>query len=136
MKWGKIVLATVVVGVLANVWAWLTCGWLFNWVYSLMPTEVWKPVEQMPLMLMNVANFIAAFLLVLVYAIIYKGIPGKGAVRGLLFGLFLWLACSLPGNFMLGLFTVINPTVIGYWIISFLVFGLLEGAVIALIYGD
>ncbi|HIE44474.1 MAG TPA: hypothetical protein EYP78_06755 [Candidatus Omnitrophica bacterium] len=87
MKIGKVVVAGVVVGILQSIWGWLTCGWLFNWVYTLEPATIWKSPEEMPFVLMNITNLVFAFLLALVYALVYKGIPGKGVVKGLWFGL-------------------------------------------------
>lgn len=135
MKIGKVVLAGVVVGILKSIWGWLTCGWLFNWVYTLEPTSIWKPVEEMPFGMMNVTNILFAFLLALVYALINKGLPGKGIVKGLWFGLFVWLVGALPGTFALGMVTIMAHGVVIYWLISFLVVNLWQGLLIAAIYG-
>ncbi len=135
MKIGKLALAGAVVGILTSVWGWLTCGWLFNWVYTLEPTNIWKSAEEMPFVLMNTTNLVFAFLLALVYALIYKGLPGKGIVKGLWFGLFVWLVGALPGNFALGMFTVMAQEVVIYWIIVSLLTGLWQGLLIAAIYG-
>ena len=138
MKIGKVLLAGVVVGILGGIWGWLTCGWLFNWVYSLEPTNVWKGEEVMTpgfMVLMNLMGIVFAILLALVYAFLYKGIPGKGIVKGLWYGLFVWLVGTLPGNFMLGMFSVIAQGVILYWIIAGMVTNLWQGVVIAAIYG-
>lgn len=135
MKIGRLVIAGVVVGVLQGVWGFLTCGWLFNWVYKLEPTNIWKSVEQMPFMLMNIANIIFAFLLALVYAVIYQGLPGKGLAKGLWFGFFVWLVGGLPGTIALGMVTTMATGVVIYWIISFLAISLWQGLIIAAIYG-
>ncbi len=135
MKIGKVVLAGVVVGILKSIWGWLTCGWLFNWVYTLEPTSIWKPVGEMPFGIMNVTNILFAILLALVYAVINKGLPGKGIVKGLWFGLFVWLIGSLSGTFALGMVTIMAPGVVVYWIISFLIVNLWQGLIIAAIYG-
>ncbi len=135
MKVGKLVFVGVVVSILKSVWGWLTCGWLFNWVYTLEPISVWKPPKEMPFVLMNITNLIFAFLLALVYAMICKGLPGKGIVKGLWFGLFVWLVGALPGNLALGMFTIIAPGVITYWIISSLVESLWQGLIIVAICG-
>ena len=82
MKIGRVLLAGIVVGILSSVWGWLTCGRLFNWVYALEPTIIWKPPAEMPFVLMNVASLVFAFLLAFVYALIYKGLPGRGIVKG------------------------------------------------------
>ncbi|MFH1541061.1 MAG: hypothetical protein ABID79_04315 [Elusimicrobiota bacterium] len=136
MKIGKVVLAGTVVGILNSIWGWLTCGWLFNWVYLLEPIFIWKQPNEMPFALMGVTGIVFAILLALVYMIIYKGLPGKGIVKGLWFGLFVWLVGGLPGVFSLGMCTVMAWGVIIYWIIGGLVVCLWQGLVIAAIYGD
>lgn len=135
MKIGKVVLAGIVVGILHVIWSWITCGWLFNWVYSIEPVNIWKATENIPFLLMSVSNIVFAFLLALVYALIRKGLPGKGVIKGLWFGLFVWLVGPLPGNFILGLCSTMAQQVIIYWIAIFLVTLLWEGLLIAAIYG-
>lgn len=138
MKFGKVLLAGVVTGILGGIWGWVTCGWLFNRVYSLEPVNVWKAVETITprfMISVNLMSIVFAILLAMVYALLYKGIPGKGIVKGLWFGLFVWLAGTLPGNFTLGMFSVIARKVIIYWIIGGLVVNLWQGALIAAIYG-
>ena len=40
MKIGKILIAALAVSLFGAVFAGVTCGWLFNWVYKLEPTNV------------------------------------------------------------------------------------------------
>ncbi|MBN2097190.1 MAG: hypothetical protein JW714_01795 [Candidatus Omnitrophica bacterium] len=134
MKLGKVILAGIIVGVLNAVWGFLTCGKFFNWVYALEPTFVWKTIEEIPFVLANISGMIFAILLALVYALVHKGLPGTGIIKGLCFGLFVWLVGTLPGVFSLALFSRINQTVIIYWIISGLIVNLWQGLVLAAIY--
>ncbi|MDI6758284.1 MAG: hypothetical protein QMD94_01205 [Candidatus Omnitrophota bacterium] len=136
MKTGRIVLATIVTSILKIIWGFLTCGWLFNWVYKLEPVMIWKKPEQMNFGLMNAAEFISVFFWAFFYAIIHKSLPGKGVIKGFWLGLFIWLTATLPGVFITGLCTVMNPTVVIYWIISFLLVSLCQGILIAGIYGS
>ena len=126
---------SIIIGILKFIWGWLTCGWAFNWVYNIEPINIWKSAEEMPFVLMGITNFIFAFLLVLVYSLIYKGLPGKGVAKGLWFGLFVWLVGALPGNFALGMVTTMATQVIIYWIVSFLIASLWQGLIIAVMYG-
>jgi hypothetical protein len=114
MKWKKILLAGVIVGILSTIWGGVTCGWLFNWVYKLEPSSIWKLPEEIPFILMSIMGIVFA--------------------KGLCFGLLVWLVGSLPGNFSLGIFSAINQTVIIYWIIWGLVTSLWQGLIIAAIY--
>nr|VFK52516.1 MAG: hypothetical protein BECKTUN1418F_GA0071002_100915 [Candidatus Kentron sp. TUN]VFK52836.1 MAG: hypothetical protein BECKTUN1418E_GA0071001_101015 [Candidatus Kentron sp. TUN] len=46
MNYKKLTIATVIIFVLAQMWGFLTCGWLFSWVYEIEPTSVWIKMEQ------------------------------------------------------------------------------------------
>ena len=77
----RILISGVVIWIVGTVFGILTCGWLFNGVYTL-PPKIWKD----PTMMMSAGNMIGAILtglaiaiiFALVYALLYKGIPGKG----------------------------------------------------------
>lgn len=137
MKWGRIIIAGIVVAILSAAYHWLTCGWLFSWIYTIKPTSIWKPIEQMPsFVVINLINILLDILLALFYALIYKALPGKNIFKGLWFGFFLWLISTLPNNFALGMVTIIAPVVIIYSIIKLLVLNLIQGIIIAAIYGE
>lgn len=80
----RILISGVVIWIVGTVFGLLTCGWLFNWVYQL-PPNIWKD----PTMMMSAGNIIGANLIgliraiifALVFALLYKGIPGKGAKK-------------------------------------------------------
>lgn len=77
------------------------------------------------------------FLFVLVYAVLYKGIPGKNKlVKGIVFGLCVWAVGILPGMFATYIFMTVAPTVILYWLITGLVQEPLKGLITAAIYGE
>ncbi|MDI6786432.1 MAG: hypothetical protein QMD92_06950 [bacterium] len=135
----KVLFAGVVVGILSGIWGGITCGWLFNWVYSLEPTTIWRGKEAMTAgftAMVNIANIVFSTLLAFVYALLYKGIPGKGVIKGLWYGVVVWLVGTLPGSFMAGVFSVIAKGVIVYWIISGLITNIWQGVVISLIYKE
>lgn len=136
MKIWRILIAGVVVTVFSTVIAMLTCGWLFNWVYEIEPTNIWRQMDAPP-----VAYFIASvvmnIVLAFVYALLVKGIPGKNKLtKGLVFGLCVWAVGILPGMLATYTFMTIAATVAIYWIISGLVFTPLMGLIIAAIYGE
>lgn len=139
MKWGRIILATIVVTVFQAIWGMVTCGWLFNWIYMLEPVSIWTPQEAMTGQFWGIlhgGNLLLTFFLVLVFALVHKAIVSKCACcTGMKFGLFVWLIGVLPGMFAMHMFMVVNPTVIAYWTISGLVNLLITGAIIAGIYG-
>ncbi|MFH1855875.1 MAG: hypothetical protein ABH836_01435 [Candidatus Omnitrophota bacterium] len=134
MKIGKMLLAALVVGILEMAWGWLTCGWLFNWVYRIEPVNIWKLGEEIPFVLMNVSTLVFAFLLAMAYNIIRKGLPGRGVfAKGLLFGLIVWIVGALPGIGSMAMFTTIAPVVIIYWLINAFVANIWKGIIIAAI---
>jgi hypothetical protein len=139
MNTKRILIAAIVVWIVSAVFGWLTCGWLFNWVYTL-PPNIWKD----PAMMMSSANMIAmygislvvAVIFVSIYAVLYKGIPGKGVNKGLVYGLIIWLVAALSGLVNLPFFMTIATTVVVYWIIQALIMNLINGAIVGAIYKE
>lgn len=136
MNLKNVIVAGVAAEVVKFVFVMLTCGWLFMWVYSLAPTNVWKPWAMEGLILMAAGGLVLNILLAYVYALFYKGIPGKGLMKGIWYGFGVWLVGTLPGMFAIyTLMTVANVVVI-YWTVQWLVGNMLLGAVIAAIYKE
>lgn len=133
----RIILAGLAVTIFGIVVAMLTCGWLFNWVYTLEPTNVWRPMEGgAPPMWFLVGGFALNILMAAMYAMIRKGIPGGNRlVRGLLFGLLVWVVGMLPGMFATFTFMTVATTVVVYWTILDLVLLPIKGLIIAALYG-
>lgn len=135
----KLVLSAVVMWVVNTVLIWLTCGWLFKWVYEI-PPIIWKTPEAM-MATGNMAasllvGFIVALLFALVYAVFYKGIPGKGVNKGLHYGFFIWLVSALSGMATMPFYMTIATTVVIYWIVQALVLSLIKGAILGAIYKE
>ncbi|MHC4122638.1 MAG: hypothetical protein ACYSSI_03615 [Planctomycetota bacterium] len=136
MKAGRILIAGIAATIFGAVFGTLTCGWLFKWVYTLEPTNIWKPIEAPP-----PAYFIGALVLNLVFAFIYallnKGIPGKNRfIKGIVFGLCVWAVGVLPGMLATYFFMTIHPGVVLYWTIGGLIQTPITGLIIAAIYGQ
>jgi hypothetical protein len=74
-------------------------------------------------------------MIALAYAVLYKGIPGTGIKKGLIFGLILWLINRLAGELF---FYTMSPIpfmlVVAGWIHGLIV-GALGGIILAAIYG-
>ena len=136
MKILRIVIAGVVVTVLKSVIGGLTCGWLFKWVYKVEPIAIWRQMDAPPMGYL-IATLALNILMVLVYALLAKGIPGKNKlVKGLVFGLCVWAVGILPGMLSTYMFMTVAATVVIYWTISGLVVTPLMGMIIAAIYGE
>jgi hypothetical protein len=137
MKMGKVLIAALAVSLFSAVFAGLTCGWLFNWVYKLEPTNVWKPMDGPPGLVFQIGSFLINVVLAAVYALLRKGIPGKGKpVKGIVFGLCVWAVGMLPGMFSTYFFMTVAVGVVIYWTLLGLVEMPVKGLIIALIYGE
>lgn len=137
MKKWKILIAGVAITVFDVIVGMVTCGWLFNWVYGLEPTNVWKPMEGPPGVTFYIGVLALNIVLVFFYALLNKGIPGKSKlVKGLLFGLCVWAVGILPGMFATYSFMTVATTVVIYWTVSGLIQIPLKGLIIAAIYGE
>lgn len=130
----QVIIATIVVTIVSMILGMLTCGWLFRWVYELSPVGVWKfgpGISPNPVWL-TLGNLVMALILVLVYALVSSGIPGKGTRKGMNYGFIVWLL-SLGGMWAVLMFMTVNPGVVLYWTILGLVILLIEGAIIGAI---
>jgi hypothetical protein len=115
----------------------LTCGWLFSWVYQV-PPIIWRtPADMMQFPNMVVSyggNLLISLIFVLVFGWIYKGLPGKGAKKGLAYGFMVWLVGTLSGIALMPSYMTIATTVVVYWLIQLLVISLINGAIVGAIY--
>jgi hypothetical protein len=137
MKIGKILIAALVVSLVSAIFAGVTCGWLFNWVYKLEPTNIWKPMDGPPGLGFYIGSFLLNAILAAVYVLLRKGIPGKNKfVKGLVFGLCVWAVGMLPGMFSTYAFMTVATGVIIYWALIGLVEIPIKGVIIAAIYGE
>ncbi len=136
MKYWRIFIAGVVVTVFSTGVGMITCGWLFNWVYEIEPTNIWRAMDAPPAAYYP-ASLALNIVLALVYALLVKGIPGKNKlIKGLVFGLCVWAVGTLPAMLGTYLFMTVALTVVIYWTIAGLVFTPLMGLIIAAIYGE
>ena len=138
MRFVRIIVATIVLTILNSLFAGLTCGWLFKWVYALEPTNVWVPESAMTttfFIWLYAGTFILMFLFVLIFSVLHDSIPGAcRACKGAMYGFLVWLLGMLPGMFMTYMFMTVNRTVILYWTVCGLVWLLIAGIVTGLIY--
>jgi len=132
---GKNFLAAVAVFVFKMIAGATLCGGIFSWVYTLAPTNVWRPM--MPSKRLFVGIFLSAVLFVLVYKLVGKAFEGMGTVKkGLLYGLSIWAAGIVPGMIATYTFMTVNPIVLIYWTFLFLVLTPIQGVIVAFILRD
>ena len=135
----KILISGIAIWIVSTVLGFMTCGWLFNWVYQL-PPIIWKnPATIMTTGSMigtNIIGLVSAMIFASVYALLYKGIPGKGIKKGMNYGLIAWFLGALSGLPSMPFYMTISTTVIVYWIVQALVMNLINGAIVGKIYKD
>jgi len=137
MKIGKLLIAAIALSLFGLIIGAVTCGGVFNWVYKLEPTNVWKPMDGPPGLAYHVVGLLLNMILVAVYALLRKGIPGKSRlVKGLVYGLCVWAVGMLPGMFATYYFMTVATEVVVYWTILGLVEYPIMGLIIAAIYGE
>jgi hypothetical protein len=137
MKMGKILIAALAVSVFGAIFAAVTCGGIFNWVYKLEPTNVWKPMDGPPGFVYYIGSLLFNIIIAFVYVLLRKGIPGKNKLaKGLIFGLCVWAVGVLPGMFATYYFMTVATGVVVYWALIGLVELLLKGLIISAIYGE
>lgn len=129
----RLIIASIVIWVVSFAFVMLTCGWLFTWVYEV-PPLIWVSPEEMNFALSIGGGLATAFFFTLVFAILYKGVPGKGVTKGLMYGLLLWLVGPLVGTITMPVYMTIAWTVVIYWIIQMLVLHLINGLIVGAIY--
>lgn len=79
-------------------------------------------------------SLIGYFFFALVFAVLYKGIPGKGVKKGLMYGLLLWLVTAFLGMSTMPFYMNIAPVLVIYWIAQALIMDLVGGAILGAIY--
>lgn len=137
MKVCRLIISSVANTVLSSIVGAVTCGGVFNWVYKLEPTNVWKPMEGAPGISFMVGIFVINLIFAFVYALLKKGLPGeKNLVKGLIFGLCVWSVGILPGMFFTYYFMTVAATVLVYWLVSDLIMLPVKGIIVAVIYGE
>ncbi len=135
MKILRGILGGVAFGVIGEIFGWLIYAVLFvKWTTQV--SQLWRPMDStywrvgMPL-----ADIFSGLMIALGYAILYKGIPGTGIKKGLIFGLILWLITRVGGElFFYAMSPIPFMLVVAGWIHGLIV-GALGGIVLAAIYG-
>lgn len=110
MNWRRVLIAGVVGGVANAVYSVLVCtNLIIPWVKKVTPPDFWVPETGLHTLIMIVFGFAICILWAFGYALLYKGIPGSGLSKGLLYGFLLWLLGILPQTLALHLHTNIWP---------------------------
>ena len=137
MKIGKLILAGLAGMVFYALFGWLTCGWLFGWIYELPPTIVWRDLQSMGggfWGVLNIGNLVLTMIFAIFYSIFGCVFKGGKTRKGFLYGLSLWFIATLPGMFYTYMFMNVAGMVVIYWTIQALIQYPVVGMIVAWIY--
>jgi len=128
-------LGGIAFGVIGEIFGWVIYGLLFmKWTEQV--SQLWRPMESLYWRVgMPLADIFCGLMIALSYAILYKGIPGTGLKKGLIFGLILWLITRLAGElFWYTMSPIPFMLVVAGWLHGLIAMSL-GGIAIAAIYG-
>ncbi len=131
----KLIFLGIPLGILTTLFGWATCGGIFSWVYEIEPSFIWKSPAEMNIPLIWLFNFIMAMIAIFAFSLLKdKMIQKCKVLRGVSFGLTMWLIAFVPpvmGNF---LWTVIAQEVLIYQLAWGFVAFVLQGIIISAVY--
>ena len=133
----KILTTGVVIWIVNSALGWLSCGYLFNWVYEI-PPNIWLDESIITstnnIIGASIIGIISAMIFVFVYAVFYKGIPGRGIKKGVTYGILIWMVAALSGMASMPFYMTIATTVVVYWIALALVMNIINGIILGKMY--
>ena len=135
MKILRGILGGIAFGIIGEIFGWVIYGLLFmKWTVQV--SQLWRPMDSLHWRIgMPLADIFSGLMISLGYALLYKGIPGTGLKKGLVFGLIVWLIMRFAGElFWYTMSPIPFMLVIAGWIHG-LVVSLLGGLILAAIYG-
>ena len=94
----KLILSTIVVGIVLFLLGWLFYGILFADYFSRFFGHIQRPMDEMKIWAFGVANLAQAFFMYMIYAKGYKG--GSPLTEGFRFGLVIGFFLLIPHMFM------------------------------------
>jgi len=133
VKTSRIAISILIIWIIDAAFTFLTCGWLFKWIYEIPPIIWLEPAETMSTGNMTIsilAGLFKSMLFVLVFVLLYDGVPGKGVAKGLLYGFLIWMVGALSAFMTMPLYMTIAPATVAYWIVQAAAIGLVNGAVV------
>lgn len=133
-------------GIAINFVSYLAGGgsyFFFRWIFELEPRNIWKwtpgtTLDMSPKWWISllIINTLLAVIFALVFAILYRGIPGRGLQKGFAFGFLVWLVGVVPPVLTWYFLVNISPGALVYFTIQGLFEWLVYGIVISAIYKE
>lgn len=99
------------------------------------PSDLWVPETGLHIFIMIIFGFAICILWAFGYALLYKGLPGSGLGKGVIYEFLLWLLGMLPNTLALHLHTNIWPEFNWFFLsVNSLIRWIILGMIYALIY--
>ena len=102
-------------------------------MYKLSPQVFWKPMGGDWFSKMVMLDIVSGLVLACIFSIIKGALPGTGLIKGLSFGIIVWLVGPLLGLTMTYLTMAIRAKLIGIWALNGLVNYCIAGLVFELL---
>lgn len=102
MKAGKIIASTIIIWLLMLAWGTLISQFSLSiyrnypWLFKLEIISSTPPISSAYAPCFG--TLIMAFLFVIAYQIFYRGLPYEGELKGLIFGIPIWMVMIIPGT--------------------------------------
>lgn len=135
MKILRGILGGIAYGVIGEIFGFLIYGVLFmKWIDQ--TSQLWRPMDGLHMRVgMPLTDIFSGIMIALGFALLYRGIPGEGIKKGLIFGLILWLITRLAGElFFYSMSPIPFMLVVAGWLHGLLVMSL-GGMAIAAVFG-
>jgi hypothetical protein len=128
----KLLLATLVVGVAANVLDYIVHGQILSGPYYSQLTSLFR--QDMPMAWLIIGDFVWALVFVWVYSRVYSSFSG-GAKGGATYGLYAGILLNFPANLFMNVMFVGFPYGLAWiWVIWGIISAVIYGAVAGAIY--
>jgi len=132
IDWKKGIIAGIVAGIIILIVGMIS-GYLFSADYAITP-QLWKPMTGNWWYYMAAIDIIEGIIYGLVFTMLYDGLPGKGWMRGLNYGLILWFVGTIPGMLMTYSTMAVPDTLVASWLFGGLISLAIAGSAIAVVY--
>ncbi|MBW2995296.1 hypothetical protein KY312_03010 [Candidatus Woesearchaeota archaeon] len=131
MTVSRTLFAGFIAAVIAFVYGFFTNGFLFSWIYLIVPgAELWKEMTGLWYLWAVIIILSTHIIFAFIYALIQEGIPGIRYSKGFFFGLMIWLIGIVAPNLSILLTMKISIFIPLYAIIN----GLIQYTIIGIVY--
>jgi hypothetical protein len=124
----KIIISGLLAGVVILLLG-ILFGALSSEMYKLSPRVFWRPMGGDWFMKMAVFDLLTGFVLVFIFSVIKGALPGAGLMKGISFGIIIWVAGPLVGLTMTYLTMAIRMKLIAVWAINDLLNYVISGLI-------